>query len=128
MLARMWPFLLRVAIGVYFIAPHITPFLDSVMASSSLVVEPGLYSCLDAYMPVEIAFSMYHGFFVILGLLIIGLMRSVFPAVVALAVIGLSLYIDFAKEGYSASTLLLFILMLVTTSVIMYSMNPRFNQ
>ncbi len=124
---RLWPLLLRLAVGVYFVYPHITPFANG-LVDLNMTIEKGIYSCVEMYIPIEIGFSLYHGFFVILGLLIIGLMRSVFPLVVGLFVVGLSLYIDFLKEGYSIGTMLLFVLMLVTISLILYTLNPRFNQ
>jgi len=122
-LARLWPLLLRLAIGLYFVYPHINQLLGNVSQ-----VHDGFFSCVGTYIPFEVAYSLWHGFFVILGLLVIGLMRSILPLVGSLIVLGLSLYIDFAKGGYSVTTMLLFILMMVNISLILYTANPRFRQ
>jgi hypothetical protein len=122
-LARLWPLLLRLAIGLYFVYPHINQLLGNVAQ-----VHEGFFACVGSYIPFEVAYSLWHGFFVVLGLLVIGLMRSVLPLVGSLIVLGLSLYIDFAKGGYSVTTMLLFILMMVNISLILYTANPRFRQ
>ena len=122
-LARLWPLLLRLAIGLYFVYPHINQLLGNVNA-----IHEGFFGCVGNYIPFEVAYSLWHGFFVVLGLLVIGLMRSILPLVASLAVLGLSLYIDFVKGGYSVTTMLLFILMMVNISLILYTANPRFRQ
>jgi uncharacterized membrane protein YphA (DoxX/SURF4 family) len=122
-LARLWPLLLRLAIGLYFIYPHINQLLGN-----TAKIQEGFFGCIGSYIPLEIAYSLWHGFFVVLGLLVIGLMRSIFPLIVSLTVLGLSLYIDFAKGGYSVTTMLLFILVMVNISLILYTANPRFRQ
>jgi hypothetical protein len=122
-LARLWPLLLRLSIGLYFVYPHINQLLGNVGK-----VQEGFFGCIGTYIPFEVAYSLWHGFFVVLGLLVIGLMRSILPLVGSLVVLGLSLYIDFAKAGYSVTTMLLFILMMVNISLILYTANPRFRQ
>ncbi len=122
-LARLWPLLLRLAIGLYFVYPHINQLLGNVNK-----VQEGFFGCVGSYIPFEVVYSLWHGFFVILGLLVIGLMRSILPLIGSLIVLGLSLYIDFAKAGYSVTTMLLFILMMVNISLILYTANPRFRQ
>ncbi len=122
-LARIWPLLLRLSIGLFFVYPHINQLLGNVS-----VVKEGFFGCIGAYIPFEVVYSLWHGFFVVLGLLVIGLMRSILPLVASLMVLGLSLYIDFAQKGYSPMSMLLFILMMVNISLILYTANPRFRQ
>ncbi len=122
-LARLWPLLLRLSIGLYFVYPHINQLLGN-----ATVIHDGFFGCVGTYIPFNVAYSLWHGFFVVLGLLVIGLMRSILPLVGSLIVLGLSLYIDFAKGGYSVTTMLLFILMMVNISLILYTANPRFRQ
>ena len=122
-LARIWPLLLRLAIGLFFVYPHLNQLLGNVA-----VIHDGFFGCIGSFIPFEVAYSLWHGFFVVLGLLVIGLMRSIAPLLVSLTVLGLSLYIDFVKGGYSVTSMLLFILMMVNISLILYTANPRFRQ
>ena len=117
----MLPFIIK-------IAQHITRLIYLFHIPHPLIVKEGFFGCIGAYIPFEVAYSLWHGFFVVLGLLVIGLMRSILPLVASLMVLGLSLYIDFAQKGYSPMSMLLFILMMVNISLILYTANPRFRQ
>lgn len=122
MLGRLWPLLLRIAVGMYFIYPNLMKFtlgLDDLSNS--------LFGCIDKYIPVTIAFSVYYGFFIIVGALVIALIRSIFPLAIALVVLSIQLYINFTMQSYTPLSMLLFILILVTLSLIMYTSGNRWN-
>lgn len=120
MLSRIWPLLLRVAVGLYFIYPNINKLIDQ-----SGTIKASIFSCIDQYIPSAAAYLIYYGFFVLIGVLVIALIRSVFPLVLALCVLTVQLFIDFSGHSYSPTTLLEFILLLVTLSLVLYTTNPQ---
>lgn len=120
MLARLWPLLLRIAVGMYFIYPNINKLIEG-----ADTVKMGFFGCINQYIPVSVAFTTYYGFLIVVGALTIGLIRSIFPLVLALLVLSVQLYINFSIASYTPLTMLLFILILVTLALIIYTSNNR---
>jgi hypothetical protein len=117
----IWPYLLRLSVALYFIYPHITAFLDG-----GTTLHNSIFSCVDAFIPATVAYTLWNGFFVLLGLLVLVWPRPVLPLVIALMMLSLELYINFSTHSYAASNMLLFILVLVTLSLIIYHSRPQF--
>jgi hypothetical protein len=117
----IWPYLLRLAVALYFIYPNT---VDLVKGAKKLQIS--VFSCLNEYIPTTIAFTMWHGFFVVLGILILLWPRPIFPLVMALLILSSELYINFSLQSYSPITMLLFILVLVTLALIIYHSRPQF--
>lgn len=120
MLARLWPLLLRVAIGMYFIYPNLIKLIEG-----TGTLQMGVFGCVGEYIPATAAFTVYYGFLVLVGVLIIGLIRSIFPLAIALLILSVQLYVGFSTFSYTPYTMLLFILILVTLAVIIYTQNAN---
>ena len=116
----IWPYLLRAAVSLYFIYPNAVALLSGVKK-----VKLGIFGCINEYIPMTVAFTMWHGFFVILGLLILLWPRPVFPLALALLILSSELYVNFTTMSYSPLSMLLFILVLVTLALIIYHSRPN---
>jgi hypothetical protein len=118
---NIWPYLLRLAVSLYFIYPHGIAVLQGVKKANLAV-----FSCINEYIPSTIAFTLWHSFYVILGILILIWPRPILPLVVSLIILSSQLYINFAQHSYTIVNMLLFILVLVTLSLIIYHSRPQF--
>lgn len=118
MLARLWPLLLRIAIGMYFIYPNLLKLIEG-----GELLKTSVFGCIGQYIPATATFTAYYGFLVLVGVLTIALIRSVFPLALALLVLSVQLYINFTAFSYTPLTMLLFILILVTLALIIYTQN-----
>jgi hypothetical protein len=118
---NIWPYLLRFAVSLYFIYPH-----ADALARGVKKVNTAIFACINEYLPSTIAFTLWHGLFVILGVLILVWPTPIFPLVIALVILSSQLYINFAQHSYTIDNMLLFVLVLVTLSLILYHARPQF--
>lgn len=118
---NIWPYLLRLAISLYFIYPHGVQMLEGAKKTNLAV-----FACLDEYIPQTIAFTLWNSFFVLLGILILIWPRPILPLIIALVVLSSQLYINFAQHSYTIVNMLLFVLILVTLSLTIYHSRPQF--
>jgi len=116
---NIWPYLIRLAVALYFIYPHAQS-----LAAGVKKVNMAIFACINEYIPTTVAFTLWHAFFVILGVLILVWPAPVLPLVVALVVLSMNLYINFSLHSYSAENMLLFVLVLVTLALIIYHSRP----
>lgn len=117
---NIWPYLLRLAVALYFIYPHTQELLLTAKKANIAV-----FSCINDYIPATIAFTLWHTFYVLLGILILIWPRPILPLLVAFIIISTQLYINFSLENYVVSNMFLFILMLVTLALIIYHARPQ---
>lgn len=118
---NIWPYLLRLAVALYFIYPHGVAMLQGAKKAHLAV-----FSCINEYIPATIAFTLWHTFFVILGILILIWPRPILPLILSLIILSSELYINFAQQSYTVVNMLLFILVLVTLALIIYHSRPQF--
>lgn len=118
---NLWPYLLRLAVSMYFIYPHTQALLIGIKKMNSLV-----FTCIDEYIPATVAFTLWHAFFVLLGTLILIWPRPILPLVFVLLILSSELYINFSQHLYTAENMLLFILLLVSLALIIFHSRPQF--
>lgn len=118
---NIWPYLLRLAVAMYFIYPSALSLAQGVGK-----LQTSIFGCINDYIPAVVAFTLFQGFFIVLGILILIWPRPILPLLVALIVLSAQLYIHFASQSYNASNMLLFILVLVSLSLIIYHSRPQF--
>lgn len=118
---NLWPYLLRLAIALYFIYPHTQALMLGVKKLNS-----AMFACLNDYIPTTVAFTLWHGLFVLLGMLILLWPTPILPLVLAILILSSQLYINFALHSYTIENMLLFILVLVTLALIIYHSRPQF--
>lgn len=85
-----------------------------------------VFACINDYIPATVAFTLWNTFFVLLGILILIWPRPILPLLVTLIILGAQLYINFALHSYTASNMLLLILLLVSLALIIYHARPQF--
>jgi hypothetical protein len=118
---NIWPYLLRLAVALQFIYPHGIALLQGAKK-----IHLAVFACVNDYIPANIAFTLWHSMFVVLGILILIWPRPILPLILALVILSSQLYINFAQHSYSASNMLLFILVLVSLALIIYHSRPQF--
>ena len=118
---NIWPYLLRLAVALQFIYPH-----GIALAQGVKKIKVAVFACVNDYIPANIAFTLWHSTFVVLGILILIWPRPILPLIFALIILSSQLYINFAQHSYSVTNMLLFILMLVTLALIIYHSRPQF--
>ena len=119
---NIWPYFLKLAVAIYLIYPHGQQLMLGLKKVKSAV-----FSCMNEYMPATVAFTLWHSFFIVLGILILIWPRPVLPLIAVLIVLSSELYINFSMHSYTSSNMLLFILILVTLALIIYNSKPQFN-
>ena len=119
----IWPYLLRLAVALYFIYPH-----AQALASGVKKAKMALFECINQSIQISesITFTIWHSFFIFLGLLILVWPRPILPLVVVLLILSSQLYINFSMQSYASTNMLLFILILVTLALIIYHSRPQF--
>ncbi|MEN9337801.1 MAG: hypothetical protein RIQ41_115 [Candidatus Parcubacteria bacterium] len=118
---NIWPYLLRLAVALYFIYPHGIAVLQGAKKAKL-----AMFTCINEYIPTTIAFTLWHSFFVVLGILILIWPRPILPLVLTLIILSSQLYINFAQHSYTVVNMLLFVLVLVTLALIIYHSRPQF--
>ena len=117
---NIWPYLLRLAISLYFIYPHAQELLIGVKKTKLAA-----FSCINEYIPATVAFTIWHGLFVLLGVLILIWPAPVLPLIVVLIILCSQLYINFSMHNYTINNMLVFVLVLVTLALIIYHSRPQ---
>jgi hypothetical protein len=86
-----------------------------------------LFECLyqSVQIPMAVTFTLWHSFFLIIGILILIWPRPILPLIVVLIVLCSELYINFSLHNPTGSTMLLFVLVLVTLALIIYHSRPQ---
>ncbi len=120
---NIWPYLLRLAVSFYFIYPHAQALSLGVKKAKM-----ALFECLNQSIQVSesITFTMWHSFFIFLGLLVLVWPRPVLPLIAVLLILSSQLYINFSMQSYTSANMLLFILILVTLALIIFHSRPQF--
>ncbi len=119
----IWPYLLRLAVSLYFIYPH-----AQALATGVKKAKMALFECINQSIQISesITFTLWHSFFIALGLLILVWPRPILPLIVVLLILSSELYINFSMHNYTSSNMLLFVLILVTLALIIFNSRPQF--
>lgn len=120
MMFNIWPYLIRLAIALYFIYPNSQALILGVQK-----IQLSVFSCINEYIPMTVAFTLWHSFFILLGILILIWPRPILPLLVALIILSAQLYINFSSHSYTMTNMLLFVLVLVTLALIIYHSRPQ---
>jgi hypothetical protein len=120
---NIWPYLLRLAVSLYFIYPHAQALAQGVKKTRM-----ALFECLNQSIQVSetVTFTIWHSFFILLGILILIWPRPILPLIVVLLILSTELYINFSMQSYTSTNMLLFVLVLVTLALIIYHSRPQF--
>ena len=114
----IWPYLLRLAVALYFIYPH-----SQALSLGAKKAKMALFECINQsiQIPEAITFTLWHSFFIFLGVLVLIWPRPILPLMVVLIILSTELYINFSLGMYTSTNMLLFILILVTLALIIYT-------
>lgn len=89
-------------------------------------VKLAVFGCINEYIPATVAFTLWHSFFIILGVLILIWPRPILPLIVVLLLLSSELYINFSMHSYTGANMLIFVLILVTLALIIFHSRPQF--
>lgn len=120
---NIWPYLLRLAVALYFIYPHAQALSGGVKKAKM-----ALFECLNQSIQISqtITFTLWHSFFIFLGVLILVWPRPILPLIGVLIILASTLYINFSMQSYTSTNMLIFVLILVTLALIIYHSRPQF--
>ena len=118
----IWQYLLRLSVAIYFILNHLRPFAANLglVSTAASVKTNGIFSCVNAYIPATVASSMWHAFFILLGLLILLWPNPTLWLIIGLLVLMSELYVNYNIGIFGASSILVIILILVSLALIIY--------
>ena len=126
MLNNSWQHLLRLSVAIYFILPNAfklyqyTTALKADNGALNKILGNSIFSCVNNYVPSDIAYTLWYGLFVILGLLILFTPNPLVFLAIALLILCGELYINYGNSIYGASSILSIILILVTLALTIY--------
>lgn len=120
---NIWPYLLRLSISLYFILPH-----TQALMLGAKKAKMAFFECINQSIQISqtITFTLWHSFFILLGILILIWPRPILPLMIALLIFSSQIYINFSMHSYTIENMLLFILMLVTLALMIYHARPQF--
>lgn len=120
---NIWPYLLRLAVSLYFIYPHAQALAQGVKKAKM-----ALFECLNQSIQISesVTFTIFHSFFIFIGILVLIWPRPILPLIVVLLILSSTLYINFSMQSYTSTNMLLFVLILVTLALIIYHSRPQF--
>ena len=126
MWGNSWQHLLRLSVSVYFILPNAYKLYQYTAAIKlggdkvNHLIHNTIFACADSYIPSDIAYTLWYGLFVMLGLLILFTPNPlIFLSMAFMILIG-ELYINYGNNIYGASSILTIILLLVTLALIIF--------
>jgi hypothetical protein len=120
---NIWPYLLRLAVALYFIYPHALALSEGVKKARM-----ALFECLYQSIKISetVTFTLWHAFFIFLGVLVLIWPRPILPLLVVLIVLASTLYINFSTGNFTSANMLIFVLILVTLALMIYNARPQF--
>lgn len=111
----LWAYLIRAALGIYFIIPH-----GQALLAGSKNAKLGWLACFSDFASSEIVFLIYHGLFVLLGLLIMLSPAPVFPLLISLIILAINFYLNLSSNFYSVANILNIVLLLINLGLVLY--------
>ncbi len=123
MIINIWPYILRFALGLYFLFNHLPALLNGYKSAS---LGDSIFACTSAHIPPIAMFTMWHGGFVLLAMLIILWPRPIVPLSISLFVLFCITYVNFIdlKNISSLTNLLILICILINIAlIIIYAKN-----
>ncbi len=116
MIISAWPYILRLALATYFLSSHLPALLDGF---KNVAIDKGsMFSCVEGLMPTIVAYNIWHGFFALLALAIILWRKPVSFLGLSLVILIIQLYIDFANQINSTSSVLTLISILINITLL----------
>jgi len=113
----IFPYLLRIALAMYFIWPHLLLMLN---AGKNMKLGNSIFACASEYLPAVVTFNIYHGMFVLLGALILFWPYPIVPLAIGLFILMFNIYINFSTGDYGVNSLYILAMILVTLSLLVY--------
>ena len=126
MLGNSWQHLLRLSVAIYFIIPNTYKLYQYTVAIKSggdkvnHLISHTVFACADSYIPSDIAYTLWYGLFVMLGLLILFTPNPLIFLTMGFMVLVSELYINYGNSIYGATSILTIILILVTLALIIF--------
>lgn len=112
---NIWPYILRLAIAIYFLYPHGLALFEGMSD-----FQASIFMCIGDFIPITAAYIVWHSLFIILGILILIWPRPIMPLIIAIITLVAELYINVQTGFYSATNMLIFVLILVAFSLTIY--------
>jgi hypothetical protein len=125
MITNIWPYILRLALAIYFLFEHLPILLKGY---KGLANGTSVFECVSGYMPPIAAFTIWHGGFVLLAALIVLWPRPVTPLSISLFVLLATTYINFTdlKNISTTSNLLTLICILLNIALLIIYAKRRY--
>ena len=81
---NIWPYLLRLAVALYFIYPH-----AQALALGVKKAKMALFECLRQSVQISesVTFTLWHSFFIFLGIMVLVWPRPILPLILVLLIL-----------------------------------------
>ena len=126
MFNNSWQHLLRLSVAIYFILPNaykLYQYTNALKRGGNTIdklMSNSIFTCANNYIPSDVAYTLWYGLFVMLGLLILFTPNPLVFLAMALMILCGELYINYGNSIYGASSILTIILILVTLALTIY--------
>lgn len=123
MITNIWPYILRTALALYFLFNHLPVLLKGY---KSVAEGASMFSCVTSYIPPIAAFTIWHGGFVLLSIMLILWPKPVAPLSISLFLLLSTAYINFVSTNNinAVNNLLTLICILINIAlIIIYAKN-----
>ncbi len=115
MITSAWPYILRLALSMYFVFNHLPPILSGL---KGIKLNESIFACTSEFLPPIASYNIWHGGFMLLAILILFWPRPVIYLSISLIVLFLETYLSFSIEKYNASTLLMLTCILINIALL----------
>ncbi len=119
MITSAWPYILRVALALYYVYAHLPVLLAGF--KNIALQKSSLFSCVSSYIPTEVSFTLWHGAFLLLAVLIVLWPRPLVFLCISFFILLATGYIGFAGTNNPANLLTIICLLLNLALIIIYA-------
>ena len=122
MLFSAWPYILRLALAMYFVFNHLPPILSGFKSVASA---NSMFACTGEFLPPIVSFNIWHGFFIVLSAMILLWPRPVLFLSISTFVLLAETYLDFDMSRYGSSTILSMVCTMINIVLLIIYGRPK---
>ena len=115
MITSAWPYILRLALSMYFVFNHLPALLSGL---KGVMTGGKIFACTSEFLPAVASYNLWHGSFILLAALILFWPRPVLFLSISLFVLLIEAYLNFDMNKYGPSTVLIIVSILINIALL----------